>query len=432
MTVDENGVISLDPSQVREVLESPEPPPVAPEPPVYGENPGGATASGAFAGHPAHSVEGTGVNLVLDTEDPLDQALQEIERIERVERREREEQARQAGAYHSAGIPEPTASQTAYANAGTASYQHRQKPPLMPPMEVPQNEPEKSQNTYVAHQKNQVKEPVRRVGTFTMGVSLIACGALLLSSFFISNFDLFAAARLAPLILVFLGLEILVSNIIFKNFRLKYDFLSMFMCFVMITGALGVSALPRVVNWVRAENIYDEQYYTIRAQLGERAQNDTFNVLKDNEHITNADFYVSSFNSPYDYDAEALLAGALENSLPEPVAVDVASLYESASGYMLDGAINMRAADFNNKQEFAQACYDALQALLPLNLPISRISFCAEDENAYFSLDIYDRYQMDDSAETLAKSVAYHNHSQPDDQETNYDTEYSEGTYDYS
>ena len=78
---------------------------------------------------------------------------------------------------------------------------------------------------------------VRRVGSFTMGIALIVCGIVAILGLFRTDFDLILIAKFAPIVLILLGLEILVSSILFKRDKLKYDILSGFFCFLLICGS---------------------------------------------------------------------------------------------------------------------------------------------------------------------------------------------------
>ena len=53
------------------------------------------------------------------------------------------------------------------------------------------------------------RPPVRRVGTVTLGLSLIVTGLAITAYFFVPGFDIIFIAKLAPLVLVFLGAEVL-------------------------------------------------------------------------------------------------------------------------------------------------------------------------------------------------------------------------------
>lgn len=88
------------------------------------------------------------------------------------------------------------------------------------------------------------KPSVRRVGTFTLGVALIVTGLCIAASFVVPGFDIVAVAKLAPLVLVALGLEILWVTARHGGSRLKYDFLSMFLCFILICASLAAACVP--------------------------------------------------------------------------------------------------------------------------------------------------------------------------------------------
>ena len=57
------------------------------------------------------------------------------------------------------------------------------------------------------------RPPVRRVGTVTLGLSLIVTGLAITAYFFVPGFDIIFVAKLAPLVLVFLGAEVLWASV---------------------------------------------------------------------------------------------------------------------------------------------------------------------------------------------------------------------------
>ncbi len=98
-----------------------------------------------------------------------------------------------------------------------------------PPSEMPVYEPAR---------------PVRRVGTLTMGLALVVVGAALCVGLFFPNVDFLLLFKLSPLVLVALGCEVIFAASTAKGMRLKYDFLSMFVCFLLIVTALGAACVP--------------------------------------------------------------------------------------------------------------------------------------------------------------------------------------------
>lgn len=84
--------------------------------------------------------------------------------------------------------------------------------------------------------------PVRRVGTLTLGVCLIVCGVLFLCYFFVPHFNWELALKIAPAAgLILLGCEVLYFAA--RPQRWKYDFLSVFLCIVLMVSAFGGACL---------------------------------------------------------------------------------------------------------------------------------------------------------------------------------------------
>ena len=92
------------------------------------------------------------------------------------------------------------------------------------------------------------ERPQRRVGTFTLGVTLLAAGAAMLAAMFFPALDLRWALKLSPLILILLGIETLLAAR--GGGRVKYDWLGMLLCFVLTGAALCLCAAAWYVsNW---------------------------------------------------------------------------------------------------------------------------------------------------------------------------------------
>lgn len=114
---------------------------------------------------------------------------------------------------------------------------------------------------------------VRRVGTLTMGCVMILAGVVICISLFGGGPSLELLFRLSPLILVALGVEVLLASRQ-KNQRLKYDFVSIFLSFVLVGATLCFAAVPLVWNYIgptraQAENNLEQQIYNrIYQQIG--------------------------------------------------------------------------------------------------------------------------------------------------------------------
>lgn len=85
--------------------------------------------------------------------------------------------------------------------------------------------------------------PARRVGTFSMGVALIAAGICAILSMFLPWLDWVLVLRLSPLLLILLGGEILFYHFFYKEERLVFDVLSMVLCCFLITATFGMMVL---------------------------------------------------------------------------------------------------------------------------------------------------------------------------------------------
>jgi thiol:disulfide interchange protein len=82
----------------------------------------------------------------------------------------------------------------------------------------------------------------RRVGTLTMGISLIAAGILFLVRFLVpSVLSYYYIFRLWPVILVLLGIEVLIANLRNREDKIIYDGWAIFIMVLVlcIAGAMA-------------------------------------------------------------------------------------------------------------------------------------------------------------------------------------------------
>jgi len=89
-------------------------------------------------------------------------------------------------------------------------------------------------------EKNNCAPVSRRAGTFTLGVVLIAAGILMAVSLFFPEVDLRWALQASPAILILLGSEILFASR--DGAKVKYDWVGMLLCFLMVCTALCLYA----------------------------------------------------------------------------------------------------------------------------------------------------------------------------------------------
>ena len=82
--------------------------------------------------------------------------------------------------------------------------------------------------------------PQRRVGTFTLGIVLVAAGTGMLVSLLWPQMEIGWLLKASPLILVALGVETLLSAR--GGGRVKYDWLGMLLCFLLVGAGLVLYA----------------------------------------------------------------------------------------------------------------------------------------------------------------------------------------------
>ena len=105
----------------------------------------------------------------------------------------------------------------------------------------------------------QTARPQRRVGTFTLGVVLVAAGCAMLVSLLWPSLDLGWLLKLSPLILVALGVETLLSAR--NGGRVRYDWLGMLLCFLLVGAGLVFYAAAWAYENGEFFNAYDCSRY---------------------------------------------------------------------------------------------------------------------------------------------------------------------------
>ena len=104
---------------------------------------------------------------------------------------------------------------------------------------------EKNETGSAAPEMPGKQPPLRRVGSFTLGVCLIAAGIFFLLTYFVPGFPTQPVLRIVPAAgLVMLGGEVLFFAA--RPGRWKYDFWSVLICLVLMGGCFGLSLLPVV------------------------------------------------------------------------------------------------------------------------------------------------------------------------------------------
>ncbi len=104
-------------------------------------------------------------------------------------------------------------------------------------------EPEKTNASEKAKKPSEKPAP-RYVGRVTLGVVMILLGLLITSVLLVPGWNWLWLMKLAPLILVLLGGEILVASIRQGDRQIKVGFGMTLLCLILIFGSIGAAMLP--------------------------------------------------------------------------------------------------------------------------------------------------------------------------------------------
>ena len=234
-------------------------------------------------------------------------------------------------------------------------------------------------------------QPLRRVGSFTLGVCLIAAGIFFLLAYFVPGVDWKLMLKIAPAAgLILLGGEVLFFAA--RPGRWKYDFWSVLICLVLMGGCFCLSLLPVV---------WDE--------LGpERNQAS----MKLSQRYT-ADAYAQIRKS----DPDAPVKDISGNVYLYTGAVKTLEDIDGGSGYVtLDVELS---GSYGSAEQFAQACRsmtDAVQqcrpqpdtlifAWSPDNDPEESLGTGTLQQVEQYTLELVGIAQLDWTADQMAKQT---------------------------
>lgn len=250
---------------------------------------------------------------------------------------------------------------------------------------------EKNETGSAAPEMPGKQPPLRRVGSFTLGVCLIAAGIFFLLTYFVPGFPTQPVLRIVPAAgLVMLGGEVLFFAA--RPGHWKYDFWSVLICLVLMGGCFGLSLLPVV---------WDE--------LGpERNQAS----MKLSQQYT-ADTYAQIRKS----DPDAPVKDISGNVYLYTGAVKTLEDIDGGSGYVtLDVELS---GSYGSAEQFAQACRsmtDAVQqcrpqpdtlifAWSPDNDPEESLGTGTLQQVEQYTLELVGIAQLDWTADQMAKQT---------------------------
>ncbi len=222
------------------------------------------------------------------------------------------------------------------------------------------------------------RRPVYVIGVLSSAVSLIFMGIAMTISVSSSPIGIYAALKLSPIMLIFIGFDIIFAALRSRSLRIKIDIRSV----ILITALIGLSSALSIVSVTASSGKGERLYAEQRIQ----------NMLANDLHDTIAKDYIRSV------DIETQLFG--EN----------AEMYETPADLTEGDIINL-TINFSDAQmsvrEFAKDCRDTLDNIKKLKYNFGHIVFVADDSVNHYTLDIDWHYQSDFSADKLASLVNY-------------------------
>lgn len=171
-----------------------------------------------------------------------------------------------------------------------------------------QNMPTSTGNS---QEKKQTACPVF-VGRFTMGLAMIAAGLLVTASLFIPQIPFLTIVKIAPLILVVLGIEILIGAARHQGQNIKVGFWLTLFCLILVFGAVGAGILPEVWDaygpghWEEQERLSEQAKQDFYTQIDSTTVEQLHLYLDDKGHITHVNLdFAEDFTSGEQFAAAA-------------------------------------------------------------------------------------------------------------------------------
>ncbi|MCI8601245.1 MAG: hypothetical protein HFE45_06575 [Oscillospiraceae bacterium] len=230
----------------------------------------------------------------------------------------------------------------------------------------------------------------RRVGTTTMGFALVALGAVLVAGQ-LGLVDTLQMLCWMPALLILLGFEVLLHSLFSGGRKLRYDVLSMLLCFLLVIGSAACGILPTIFGSERNYRLASEQ---ISQQLEQQIAGavGAGNI---------ANMHVSVWYEGYQF----------ESRIPSVEELAAQNNYEASVQLSLTG-------EYETAEDFAKSVEQAAGKIAALSLPVDYYTFFSYSETSEYSISL-DNWGLGLSAKELAVRV--------EDNGTRYDEAYQAG-----
>lgn len=215
------------------------------------------------------------------------------------------------------------------------------------------------------------------IGTFSAALSLIVMGVAMLISLF-SPVGILGAFKLAPIMLIFLGIEVLLAVIANKSARIRYNLKSL----ILVVLLVGVSLIMSIIS-VTNTATGGERYYA--AQRIENMLSREISEAVPSDIIRNVSIELQLHGSdPYAYE-----------NISDLEAGDIINLEIT----YIDAQVSM--------YEFATNCREVMNGIKKLPYNFGTLKFIADDDINSYRMEINWLYQSDFTATELMPLVNY-------------------------
>ena len=192
---------------------------------------------------------------------------------------------------------------------------------------------------------------VRRVGTFSLGLMLVAIGAIQLAQIFMPNVNVLSVVKYAPMVLIVLGIEVLIYAAR-PDVKIKYDVISIFLCIIIMLTAGASGAVAAVAQAFTPENV------TKRVTTEEQYKK---TVQKALSNIPNAHDFVHDYS--IDVSSESWF-------MDMPVGTMHATVY-----------LTMNYGAQTTAEEFVRDCMKVMDAVNATDIPVEYYRFDVDQSN---------------------------------------------------
>ncbi len=217
---------------------------------------------------------------------------------------------------------------------------------------------------------------VRRVGTITMGSTLVLAGVSILLYIFYPGFNVSLLLSLAPLVLIALGLEMIIMYIVRRGERLRYDFVSTLLSILLIAFSIGGVYMSQLWNeYGPSSRARQEAKFSVARTI----EKDLSDALKGNDLVIGID--VDSYNG---------------------LIVDEAGALNSQNSYVVCNVTMAAGKDVNNPESFAKEVRSIMDRLLTLDYDFAVARFNSTDG---YSVNLDDPTKMNLSHQLLLQLV---------------------------